>query len=111
MYSFEDDTPKEDREFFGSNRGLPMKNPDSWGMLKGGKNLLEMPCKDINRSVPYFEEIDEKKDGTMNDIVYNFFESISTTSVNFSVKSQNVPGLENVPDGMLKIKESNQKRL
>jgi len=60
MYSFENDTPKEDREFFGSNRGLPMNNPESSGMLKGGKGVLEMPCKEINRSVPYFEEIDEK---------------------------------------------------
>ena len=73
-------------------------------MLKGGKNLLEMPCKDINRSVPYFEEVDEKKEGPMNDKVYNFFESISSTSIDFTNKSEIVPGLEKVPDGMLKIK-------
>lgn len=94
MYSFDEATPKEDREFFGSNRGFPMRNPESSGMLKGGKNIMEMPCKEINRSVPYFEEVDEKKQGTPNDIVYNFFESISSTEIDFTDKAQNVPGLE-----------------
>jgi len=43
-----------------------MENPESSGMLKGGKSLLEMPCKGIKRSVPYFEEVDEKTQGTPN---------------------------------------------
>ena len=80
-------------------------------MLKGGKSFMEMPCKDINRSVPYFEEHDETKNTTMNEHVYNFFESISSTSIDFTDKSQIVPGLEKVPDGMLTIKESNKKNL
>ena len=111
MYSFENSTPKEDREFFGHNSGLPMLNPESSGMLKGGKSILEMPCKDINRSVPYFKEHDENKNGTMNDHVYNFFEGISSTAIDFTDKSQIVPDLEHVPDGMLKIKSSNEKNL
>lgn len=94
MYSFDKDTPKEDREFFGSNRGLPMLRPESAGMLQGGKNLMEMPCKEINRSVPYFEEVNEEKQGTPNDIVYEFFESISSTEIDFTDKLTTVPQLE-----------------
>ena len=43
-----------------------MNNPKSRGMLKGGKNILEMPCKEIKRSVPYFKFYDKVKP-TMNE--------------------------------------------
>lgn len=29
-------------------------------MIRGRNNILEYPCKDINRSVPYFEEFTDK---------------------------------------------------
>lgn len=35
-----------------------MQRPESWGMINGNKNILEYACKEINRSVPYFEELD-----------------------------------------------------
>jgi len=60
-----------------------MHRPESVGMLKGGNNVMEMPCKEINRSVPYFEEVDEEEQGTPNDIVFDFFEGISTLEIDF----------------------------
>lgn len=44
MYSFEQDTPEEDKEYFGSNPGQPMRNPQSKGMLSANTNLLTVPC-------------------------------------------------------------------
>jgi len=57
MYKFEDSADERDRSFFGSNEGLPMMKPESQGMLSGGSHILEIPCIDVNRSVPFFEEI------------------------------------------------------
>ena len=71
-------------------------------MLKGGKNLLEMPCKEINRSVPYFEEMKEGEK-TPNEIVFDFFEEFSDEDINFSNKLETLPGLEKIPDGILQI--------
>jgi len=58
MYKFEDEATKEDREFFGSNEGKPMLSPVSSGLLASGQSILATPCKEINRTVPYFEEQD-----------------------------------------------------
>jgi hypothetical protein len=46
-----------------------MEKPVSKGMLNGNKNILEYPCTDIGRSVPYFEEL-PKENGTMNDFLH-----------------------------------------
>jgi hypothetical protein len=78
-----------------------MHSPESFGMLKGGQNMMEMPCKEIKRSVPYFEEINEEEQGSPNDIVFEFFEGISATEIDFSNKLYTVPNLEKVPDGIL----------
>lgn len=37
---------------------MPMTNPKSWGMIDGKENVLSYPCKEINRSVPYFENLE-----------------------------------------------------
>jgi len=47
---------------------------------------MEMPCKEINRSVPYFEEIDEEEQGTPNDIVFEFFEGMTDAAIDLSNK-------------------------
>jgi hypothetical protein len=55
MYAYANDTPSEDKIFFGENTGQPMVRPKDSGMLEAGKNVLTAPCKEINRTVPYFE--------------------------------------------------------
>ena len=67
LYSFNNETASdEDREYFGTNNGLPMTRPRSSGMMQGGSNLLEYPCGSIGRSVPYFKEHYNKEGKTMN---------------------------------------------
>jgi hypothetical protein len=53
MYEFKNNTPAEDKEFFGNNPGEPFVLPKSQGMMK---NVLTTPCKEINKTVPYFQE-------------------------------------------------------
>ena len=44
-YSFNKQTTTyEDEEFIGWNEGLPMRNPESGGMLSGGDKMLSYPC-------------------------------------------------------------------
>jgi hypothetical protein len=73
MYQFDSDVPQEDRDYFGQNSGVPLKRHESSGMLKGGQNILETPCYSVNRTVPYFVEIDEEKEGNINQVVYDEF--------------------------------------
>jgi ABC-type multidrug transport system ATPase subunit len=54
MYSFENDVPQEDRDYFGKNTGSPMKSPETSGMLSAGRNVLTSPCTEVNKTVPYF---------------------------------------------------------
>jgi len=79
LYSFNNETAtQEDKEFFGYNDGLPMRNPKSRGMLKGGgKNIFEMPCKEINRSVPYFK-LHDKNEPSMNEYTFKTYETLGT---------------------------------
>ena len=55
MYQFAENADDETKIFWGENEGLPMNNPISHGMINGKNNILEYPCQDINRSVPYFK--------------------------------------------------------
>lgn len=34
----------------------------SSGMLKGGVNILEMPCLEANKTVPYFREMNKQRE-------------------------------------------------
>lgn len=55
MYEFEKNVPLSEREFFGYNNGAPINRPDSAGMLDANtNNVLNFPCGDINKTVPYF---------------------------------------------------------
>jgi hypothetical protein len=38
-----------------------MTRPESYGLLNGKQNIIEYPCKEINRTVPYFESLDNLK--------------------------------------------------
>lgn len=54
MYGWGEDATEEDKLFFGENTGLPMSKPVDKGMIASGSNVLTAPCKEINRTVPYF---------------------------------------------------------
>lgn len=108
MFQFDNSTADKDKQFFGSNNGHPMLFPQSSGMLKGGKGILEMPCQQVQRSVPYFKEL-EREDGTPNQVVFDKVQVLSEKNVSLTLKHLTIDGLEEVPDGILNIKESNEK--
>lgn len=54
MYQFDEKVKNSDREFWGENKGVPMEKPVSRGMINGNQNIMEYPCKEIGKSVPYF---------------------------------------------------------
>jgi hypothetical protein len=56
-----------------------MWKPSSSGMLQSGKNILDTPCKQINRSVPYFKIFEESNYGgkTMNQHTWKVLDSLA----------------------------------
>ena len=67
---------------------------------------METPCSDVDKTVPYFTELDVKN-GTMNKDIFDKFMVINESPVSISEKHISVPGLTEVPDGTLKIDEAN----
>lgn len=79
-------------------------------MLKGGQNILETACYTANKTVPYFVEITEDQ-GSINQVVFDEFTKLLGNAVtDLNEKGQVIEGAEIIPDGMLKIFESNQKK-
>lgn len=54
MYEFDKTISAADKQFFGYNEGTPWLNPNSSGMLNGKNNIINYPCNENNKSVPYF---------------------------------------------------------
>jgi len=69
-------------------------------MLTGGINILETPCQDVNRSVPYFKELD-RKEGRSNEVVYQRFGKLSEQAISVTLKHISAAGLKDIPDGIL----------
>ena len=53
-------------------------------MLRGGVNILESPCKEANRSVPYFLE---EPSTSMNDRLYEIFDDLTKNYFDLKSKS------------------------
>lgn len=109
MYQFHEDVPQEERDFFGYNTGSPIMRPESDGLLDT-KKLMTTPCIEENKSVPYFKEYKEK-DKNIYDYVYWKMDEIFKNEIDMARKNSFIPGLEDVPDGSITIKESNKKNL
>ena len=130
LYQFNKSTTTEaDRSYFGSNDGLPMQDPESFGMLKGGINVLEMPCGEVNRSVPFFvelqaeEEIDVKAQKerhgdtkevlssgrnrtTLNQYMFEELLELGQEDLNLNAKQSSLAALYRVPDGMIEVQKA-----
>ena len=76
-------------------------------MLKGGSNILETPCAQIGKTVPYFKEMTE---GTSNQKLYDVFRSFTDSTVSLTKKHLSIDGLEEIPDGVLVVRKSNEKQ-
>lgn len=81
-------------------------------MLQSGKNILDYPCKEVNRSVPYFKKFDEKDYGkTMNQHIWKVLDSLAENFLDTYSKNYEIGGLEEVPDGMVEIGKANKENL
>lgn len=98
---------QEDMDYFGMNTGSPIQRPKSKGMLNK-MNMLSIPCKEYNKSVPYFE-YEDQKEGSMNSILKEKLIEIGKVEFELKDKNMNVEGLDNIPDGMIEIWKSNAK--
>jgi len=56
MYEFDDSASQADREFFGYNDGTPWNMPNTSGMINGRGGVINYPCPQVNKTVPYFKE-------------------------------------------------------
>lgn len=54
LYDFASDSTPETRDFWGENKGMPLLKPESQGLINGKRNVMGYPCKEANRTVPYF---------------------------------------------------------
>lgn len=108
LYQFANGTTQEDRDYFGYNEGVPLEKPRSAGMLKGGRNILESPCIEVNRSVPYF--VPTKEGMTANEQVYKVLHEMSEKDLSLTLKHLQAVGAEEIPDGVLTVYEANKKR-
>lgn len=90
---------------------MPMEKPKSWGMLNSNKNnIMNYPCKEIGKSVPYFEEL-PKNNGTINEYLLSTIEEMQQQEMNIVKKNFYVVGVENLPDGGITIQASNSEKL
>ena len=102
MYQFDENISPADKEFWGVNRGLPMEKPVSRGMIDGKNNILEYPCKEIGRTVPFFEEL-PKENGTMNEFLLSTINTLHDQEINLIQKNFKVKHLEQLPDGGITV--------
>jgi hypothetical protein len=98
-------------DYVGFNEGKSMTSPKSSGMLQSGKNILNYPCTQINRSVPYFKKHDNTVGPSMNEHVFDLLDSMSAEFLDTYSKNNVIKGLENVPDGMIEFKRASKENL
>jgi hypothetical protein len=90
-----------------------MKRPQGSGLLSSN-NMLMSPCNDINRSVPFFKEHErdyKKKNESIYQYVFNKMDQIFMNELDLADKNSFIPGLEDVPDGSVFVKEASDKKL
>ena len=58
-----------------------MIQPKSHGMIDGTKNVLSYPCKEINKAVPFFENL-ERNESTLNEYLYKTILKMHDQTIN-----------------------------
>ena len=61
-----------------------MLNPKTSGMIDGRRNILGYPCKEVNRSVPYFEELDHFRFNDTNEYLTKTISLLHDQVVDYS---------------------------
>ena len=109
MYGFEDSASKETIDFWGYNKGEPIYQPESAGMLNGKTGVLQTACPSAGKASPYFQKVNDNE--TINQYLFRTLEYLNEQKIDFKEKDSEVPYLELLPDGAFKIREASHKRL
>ena len=100
-----------DKEFFGYNDGYPMTFPLSDGIL-ARENLQQFPCKKVGKSTPYFKPYDFPQNKSLNLHIHDVIGLLHEyDEFDFNDKNANIPLKDDLPDGMFKIHNANEKGL
>ena len=91
-----------DEKYFGFNEGLPMRNPESQGMLKGDQGFMETACPSAGRSVPYFVKND-KNSRSANQRVYDQLKEMNKETIDLEERSESLEGANKIPDGIIEV--------
>ena len=88
-----------------------MLKPQSRGLINGRTNILEYPCKEVNRSVPYFEELDRTKFLNTHDYLTNVTSLLHDQAVDYSDRNFPIENLDLMPDGTITVAEASKQKL
>lgn len=88
-----------------------MLKPKTSGLLDGRKNILGYPCKDVNRSVPYFEPLDRRKYNDTNEYLTRTISHLHDQKVDYSDRNYPINDLDQLPDGTITVQEAGREKL
>jgi hypothetical protein len=71
-----------------------LQRPDSSGLINGRTNILSYPCKEVNRTVPYFEELDKSLYNTTNEYLTRTISLLHDQVVDYSDRNFPIKHLE-----------------
>lgn len=75
---------------------------------------MSTPCKQNNKSSPYFQEFTTEQYPTktsLNDYILGVSEVLNAAPITFKDKNFEIPELDDLPDGAFTIRESNNSTL
>jgi len=110
LYSFDHGASQESKDFFGYNTGSPIHRPQSSGMINGRTSVLQYPCEEVNKSVPYFVPLSEKYRHN-NEYLFDTLDLMHMQDIDLVNKYAKVEHMEKLPDGTFTIYESTPKKL
>ena len=88
-----------------------MTKPKGSGLLSTNKMMMT-PCVEQRKSVPFFKEYErdyKTKNDSIYDYVFNKMDEIFKNELDLADKNSYIPGLEDVPDGSVFVKEASKK--
>ena len=88
-----------------------MLNPKTSGVINGKHNILEYPCKEINRTSPYFMKLNREKYQETNDYLFETINTLHQQDVDYSDRNFPIKHLDELPDGTITVEEASKRKL
>jgi len=88
-----------------------MLKPVSHGLINGKSNVLVYPCKEVNRSVPYFEGLDRDSYNDTNEYLTHTISILHDQVVDYSDRNYPIKHLDKLPDGAITVEVAGKEKL